>query len=125
MRTPTRHRPAASVTRRRTPSTVAAPPAGPTPPTGPTSIAGLRTRLVVLAGLAVAGAAAGISWWAVAALLLTCLAIPVAVAVQGGPCPARALFFLPSRPHSTRHRPERTNHDARLRPSGRTPAHPG
>ncbi|MEH0974733.1 hypothetical protein V6U77_26720 [Micromonospora sp. CPCC 205546] len=55
-------------------------------------IARARRKLVVFAVLTAVAVVAGLPGWTVAALALTCLAIPLAVAVAGGPGLARELL---------------------------------
>ncbi|MCW3840907.1 hypothetical protein ONA70_12440 [Micromonospora yasonensis] len=58
-------------------------------------LAALRLKLGVLLLLTAAGLSAAVSPWAVAAVGLTCLGIPVAVALRYGPAAARDLLWLP------------------------------
>ncbi|WP_158073925.1 hypothetical protein [Micromonospora sp. CB01531] len=53
--------------------------------------------------LSAAGLGAGVSPWAAAAVALTCLGIPVAVALRHGPAAARALLWLPAPRHVPHH----------------------
>ncbi|MFK3983128.1 hypothetical protein ACI2K4_22465 [Micromonospora sp. NPDC050397] len=96
----------------------------PNPSSDPTPLVRTRVKLVACAALAGAGTWAGVSWWAVAVLLVTCAAIVAAVAVADGPSLVRALFFLPSPPQPVRRRSEGTHLHARLDTSGRAPAQP-
>ena len=82
------------------PHPAAAPPS-PAPPHGVRPVApyAIRIRLGVLALLTVASAALGAPTWTVLVAMLTCLAVPVAVAIQDGPAAARAMF-----PTRSRHR---------------------
>ncbi|MFG3707239.1 hypothetical protein ACGF7U_21290 [Micromonospora sp. NPDC047670] len=69
----------------------------------------VRRKLVVFAALTGVAALAGLPGWTVAALALTSLAIPFAVAVAGGGAQVRELLF-PSRAATRRsgvgHSPE-------------------
>jgi len=71
-----------------------------------------RTAFWSCALLAVAGAALAAPVWSIAALLFTCVAIPLAVSVRGTPHHVRALFF-PFRSAFGRPRPERILEHAR------------
>ncbi|MEU2666249.1 hypothetical protein [Micromonospora sp. NBC_01740] len=61
-------------------------------------IARTRRKLLVFAVLTGVAAVAGLPGWTVAALALTCLAIPLAVAVAGGGGLARELLRPQRRP---------------------------
>ena len=71
-----------------------------------------RVALWSCALLAVAGAAFDAPLPSIAALLFTCAAVPLAVAVGGTPRHVRALF-VPSRTAVRRSRPERIPEDAK------------
>ncbi|MEG3636931.1 hypothetical protein [Micromonospora palythoicola] len=84
--------------------------------TDPVALSRIRRKLAVFSGLSLVAAAVGLPAWSVAALVLTSLAIPVAVGLAGGGSRVRQLLRPGSNPGGGENRsPERG--PRRTRPS--------